>query len=200
MGPTKRVAVAIHPELLTNALEETAHKTDIELCEHWDLNDRHIVALLLEMSADLDDGSPAGSMYGESLANTLAVYLLKRYAVQSRVPITYRGGISGYRLNRVLQYIGDNLGEDLSLSQLAAVADMSPHYFSELFKQSMGQTVHVYVLLKRIEFAKEQLRDPRRKIIDIGLDAGFQNPSHFARVFRKLVGLSPSDFQADVWS
>jgi AraC family transcriptional regulator len=54
--------------------------------------------------------------------------------------------------------------------------------------------------MKRIEFAKQQLRDPNRRIIDIGLDAGFPNPSHFARVFRKLVGLSPSDFQADVWS
>jgi AraC family transcriptional regulator len=60
MGPTKRVAVSLRSTLLTAALDETAHETDIELSEHWDLHDRHIAALLLEMSADLDDGSPAG--------------------------------------------------------------------------------------------------------------------------------------------
>jgi AraC family transcriptional regulator len=196
-GPTKRLAAAIRPELLTNALDETEHETYIELPEHWDLKDRHITALLLEMSADLDDGSPAGRIYGESLANALAVYLLKRYAVRNRVATPYRGGIPGFRLKRVLEYIGDNLGEDLSLSQLAGVAGMSPHYLSELFKQSTGVTVHRYVLMNRIEFAKKQLRDPKRRVIDIGLDAGFQNPSHFAHVFRKLVGVSPSGFQSN---
>lgn len=197
-GPTKRVAVSIRPELLTNALDETAHKTDIELSEHWDLRDRHIAALLIEMSADLDDGSPAGPIYGESLANALAVYLLKRYAVRRRVPTHYKGGLAPRRLKRVLEFIGDNLGEDLRLSQLAALADLSPHYFSELFKQSTGLTIHSYVLIKRIEFAKEQLRHSNRRIIDIGLDAGFPNPSHFARVFHKIVGTSPSQFQAEM--
>jgi len=56
------MAVAIHPSLLTNALEETAHESDIELTEHWDLTDGHISALLLEMTADIDDGSPAGTI------------------------------------------------------------------------------------------------------------------------------------------
>ncbi|MGH9821440.1 MAG: helix-turn-helix domain-containing protein, partial [Pyrinomonadaceae bacterium] len=137
--------------------------------------------LVLEMLADLDDGSPAGPIYGESLASALAVYLLKRYAVHGRVPKPCNGGMPGYRLKQVLDYIGDNLGEDLSLSRLAAVAGMGPHYFSELFRQSTGLTVHSYVLMKRIEFAKKRLRDSNSRIIDIGLEAGFQNPSHFAR-------------------
>jgi AraC family transcriptional regulator len=49
-GPTQRMAVAIHPTILTHALDETAHETDVELTEHWDLVDRHISALLLEMA------------------------------------------------------------------------------------------------------------------------------------------------------
>jgi AraC family transcriptional regulator len=67
---------------------------------------------------------------------------------------------------------------------------------SELFKQSTGLTIHSYVLMKRVEFAKHQLRHTNRRIIDIGLDAGFPNPSHFARVFKKVVGASPTQFQA----
>jgi AraC family transcriptional regulator len=106
--------------------------------------------------------------------------------------------LPGYRLKRVLGYIGDNLAENLSLSQLAAVAGMSPHYFSELFKQSTGSTPHRYVLMQRIERAKQHLRHSKLSIIDIGLESGFQNPSHFARVFKKCVGIAPSGFQRDM--
>ena len=194
-GPTQRLAVSIHPNLLTSALDETSHESDIELPEHWDLIDPHVSALLLEMKADLNDGSPAGSLYGESLANALAVYLLKRYAVRRQIPVAYKGGLPGYRLKRVLNYIGDNLAESLSLSQLAAVAGMSPHYFSELFKQSTGTSPHKYVLMQRIEFAKQHLSRSKLSVIDIGLESGFQNPSHFARVFKKCVGVAPSGFQ-----
>ena len=196
-GPTQRMAVAIYPRLLTKALDETAHETDIELKEHWDLTDGHILAVLKEMAADLDDGSPAGKMYGESLANTLAVYLLKRYAVWPVTPLVCKGGLPEYRLKRVLDYIANSLEENISLSQLAAITGMSPHYFSELFKQSTGHSPHNYVLLQRIERAKERLRDPKCSIIDAGLDAGFQNSSHFARMFRKLEGVTPSRFRAE---
>jgi len=196
-GPTQRIVVAIHPRLLTNALDETSHEADVELTERWDLLDEHISALLKEMAADLDDGSPAGSIYGESLANTLGVYLLKRYAVRRFTPVAYKGGLPGYRLKRVLDYIAASLEENISLAQLSAIAGMSPHYFSELFKQSTGRTPHIYVLLRRIERAKERLCDPKSTILDAGLDAGFENPSHFARVFRRLVGVTPSRFRAE---
>ena len=197
-APTERIAVAIHPSLLVNALDETVHESDIELTEHWNVTDPHIMAVLLAMRTDLTEGSPTGRLYGESLANALAVYLLNRYAVRRHAPVAYRGGLPGYRLKRVLDYIEDNLRDDLSLSQLASVVGMSPHYFAELFRKSTGQTPHQYVLLQRIERAKQRLRDPGRSVIEVGLDAGFQNPSHFARAFRKLVGTSPSRFQAEM--
>lgn len=199
-GPTRRIAAAIHSRLLANSLGENADERDIELTEHWDLTDRHISALLVEMAADLEDGCPTGQIYGESLANALAIYLLNRYGVRHQAFTTYKGGLPRHRLKRVLDYIADNLAENLTLAQLAAVADMSPHYFSQLFKQSTGRAPHNYVLLQRIERAKQQLRDPQRSVIEAGLEAGFQNPSHFARTFRKLVGGSPSRFRADIWS
>lgn len=197
-GPTQRIAAAIHPTLLVNALDETAHERDIELTEHWNLTDPNIMAVLLAMRADLDAGSPAGRLYGESLANALAVYLLNRFAARRYAPVIYRGGLPRYRLKRVLDHVGDNLSDDLSLSQLAAIAGMSPHYFAEMFKQSTGRAPHQYVLLRRIERAKERLRDAKCSVIEAALAAGFQNPSHFARMFRKFVGISPSRFQSQI--
>jgi AraC family transcriptional regulator len=199
-GPVHRVAAAIHPSLLIGATDEAAQQSDVELTEHWNLTDPHITAVLRTLTTDLAHGSPAGQLFGESLANALAVYLLRRHAVRRVAPAEYRGGLPGYRLKRVLDYIGDNLAEDLSLSQLSALVGMSPHYFAELFTKSTGQTPHRYVLTQRIVRAKEALCDPGRSVIEAGLDAGFQNPSHFARVFRKFVGTSPSRFQSEVRS
>jgi len=197
LGPTHRVAVAIHPSLLTGALDETAGKHDVELIEHWNATDRHIMAVLMAMTTDLEEGSPAGRLYGESLANALAVYLLNRYSVQRYVPTAYGGGLPGYRLNRVLDYIAVNLAEDLSLSELAAHAGLSPHYFAELFRQSMGCAPHRYVLLQRIERSKQTLGDSRRTVLDACFESGFKNPTHFARMFRRFVGVSPSRFKFD---
>lgn len=199
-GPTQRVAVAIHTHLLTHALEETAHHSEIELTEHWDLTDQHISSLLLEMMADLADGSPAGVIYGESLANALAVYLVQRYAVRRVTPAVYKRGLPGNRLKCVLDYIAGNLDDKISLIRLAELAGMSPHYFSELFKLSTGHAPHQYVLIHRIERAKQRLEDPQGSVIDAGLGAGFQNPSHFARMFRKIAGISPSRYRAESMS
>ena len=196
-GPTHRIAAALHPRLLANALDETAHEREIELTEHWNLTDPNIMAVLLAMRSDLEERSPAGKMYGEALANALAIYLLKRYAVKPHAPAVYGGGLPRYRLKRVIDYIQENLAGDLTLAQLAAVAGMSPHYFAELFRQSTGHAPHQYVLLRRISLAKERLRDPQRSVIEAALDAGFQNPSHFARVFRRMVGISPSGFRSE---
>ena len=69
-GPTQRIAVAMHPSLLTNALDETAHETEIELTEHWDLIDRHISALLMEMTAILTTVRLRELFTGNPSANT----------------------------------------------------------------------------------------------------------------------------------
>jgi AraC family transcriptional regulator len=196
-GPTHRIAVALHPSLLVGAIDETIGQNDIELTEHWNVRDRHIMSVLLALTNDLDAGSPAGPLYGECLANALAVYLLSRYAVQRRVPTVPKGGLPRYRLKRVIDYIGDNLAEEVSLSDLAELAGMSAHHFAELFKRSMSCTPHRYVLQERIKRAKIALRDPRCTVLDAAALSGFPNPSHFARMFRRFVGVSPSQFQSD---
>jgi AraC family transcriptional regulator len=195
--PIHRIAVAVHPSLLVNALDQTAHESTIELIEHWNLTDRHIMAVLLAMTTDLEEGSPAGKLYGESLANALAVYLLRRYSARRLEPQVYRGGLPGYRLKRVIEHIEDHLAADLSLRELAAVAGMSAHHFAEMFRRSTGRSPHQYVLLQRIERAKRRLRNPQGSVIEAGLDAGFSNPSHFCRMFRKFVGVSPSRFRSE---
>jgi AraC family transcriptional regulator len=76
------------------------------------------MAVLLAMTTDLDEGSPAGRLYGDSLANALAVYLLTRYTTRHYAPERYRGGLPRHLLKRVCNHIDEHLATDISLNQL----------------------------------------------------------------------------------
>jgi AraC family transcriptional regulator len=167
----------------------------VELIARRALVDPHLAAILRALRGELIDGSPAGRLYGKSLAAALAVYL-GGYAARRRTPGSAKRGMPAYRLRRVLDYIGENLTRDLAVPRLAGVAGMSPHYFSELFRESVGCPPHQYVLRQRIERAKVCLRNPKRSVLEAGLAAGFENPSHFARAFRRFVGATPRQFRA----
>jgi AraC family transcriptional regulator len=195
-SPTDRIALSLHPQLLTHVLEETSHLEDVEIRPNFGLKDRHIESLLLALRSDLEDGSPAGPLYGESIAIALAVYLQKRYGVLAPKTTQYCGGMPGIRLNRVLEYIRANIGEDLRLSALAQTAGMSAHYFGELFKQSTGVSPHQYVLRARIERAKEHLRDSRVSVVEASAITGFVDQSYFTKAFRRVVGVTPTEFRA----
>ena len=70
-GPTERIAVAIHPRLLVDALDETAHESDVELTEHWHLTDPNIMAVLFAMRTCLDIVSSGCSTLSETTWRTI---------------------------------------------------------------------------------------------------------------------------------
>jgi AraC family transcriptional regulator len=105
-------------------------------------------------------------------------------------------GLSAARLQQSIEYINAYLGEDLSLTTIAAHLEMSQYYFCRLFKQSMGISPHQYLIQQRIEKAKLLLQQPEYRIIDIAAECGFANPSHFARCFRRSTGVSPHQFRS----
>ncbi len=104
-------------------------------------------------------------------------------------------GLPRASLQRVLEHMRIHLDQDLSVPALAAVAHMSPFYFSRLFKQSTGLSPHQYLLRQRIRRAKELLADGRRRVAEVSYELGFPHQSHFTTVFRKLVGMTPRAYQ-----
>ena len=196
-APTSRIVMTLDSHVITRAFEETAHRDTFELVEHWNLHDRHVAGLMLALHADLDDGSPAGRLYGEMLSLALAVYLARRYGVPHHNARKHRGGLPGHRLRLVMEYVRAHINHDIPLADLAAVAGMSPHYFTELFRRSTGQTPHQFVLTKRIEHAKRLLQNPKLTALEVALLVGFADASHFTKVFRRVVGATPSRYRAD---
>jgi AraC family transcriptional regulator len=188
---SSRVIVTLEPAFLAQATDDTAHKPDVELQERWGLKDPHIAAVLMALHADAKDGHPAGVLYGETLATALAVYLTRRLSVTQIKSSPPRDGLAGYRLRRVLDYIDENVSGDLRLAALASAAGMSPHHFAELFRKSVGESPHQFVMRRRVERAKRALRGSEASLAQIALNAGFVDQSHFSKVFRKLAGVSP---------
>jgi AraC family transcriptional regulator len=197
-APTSRIVVTLESSVITKAFEETAHGNTFELVEQWTLQDQHLARLMLALHADVHDGSPAGRLYGESLGLALAVYLARRYGVPHHHALEHQGGMPGRRLRVVVEYVRAHLDHDIPLAVLANVAGMSPHYFTELFRKSTGQTPHQFVLAERVERAKRLLRNRTLTVLDVAILVGFVDASHFAKVFRRVVGATPTQYRSNL--
>jgi AraC family transcriptional regulator len=101
------------------------------------------------------------------------------------------------RFNRVFDYIDLHLDEDLPLDLLSQVANFSKFHFQRQFTNYCGISVSRYIQLMRMKRASYRLAfNPLERIIDIALEAGFENPESFTRAFKQLFGQTPSQFRA----
>jgi AraC family transcriptional regulator len=98
----------------------------------------------------------------------------------------------------VLDHIHGNLGEDLRLDGLAAVAGMDRHHFARAFKAATGTPPHRYVTERRLELAARLLReraDPPHAIADIAYRVGLSSQSHLTTAFRRRYGATPHAYR-----
>jgi AraC family transcriptional regulator len=126
----------------------------------------------------------------------LILYLAQHYSTAVPHQDHSRGGLAGLRLKRVLDYVDAHLGGDIHLTELAQAVGLSEFHFAKLFKRSTGASPHQYILQRRLERAKELLRNPTLSLSNISLEAGFADQSHFTNVFRRFVGATPSKFRS----
>lgn len=99
------------------------------------------------------------------------------------------------RINRVFQYIDQNLDADLSLNTLAEIAFFSPFHFHRVFKYITGETLNEYVTRQRIEKAALDLLHKNIPTTTIAHTFGFNDGTSFSRAFKKYYGVSPTSFK-----
>jgi AraC-like DNA-binding protein len=105
------------------------------------------------------------------------------------------GGMAPGALRRVREHVELRLSETLEVSELAALAGLSQCHFSRAFKQSVGETPHRYLMLRRVTAAIELLKHTDQRLTDISLSVGFSDQSHFTRTFVKLTGETPRTYR-----
>jgi AraC family transcriptional regulator len=125
----------------------------------------------------------------------LAAVLVKTYALSIKTRRPIKGGLSDVGRRNVIDLVRSRISEDISLADMAAVTGLSMTHFSHIFKKSMGESPHQFVLQQRVQCAKELLVSLNLRMIDIALACGFKTQQHFARIFRQVCGLSPTEYQ-----
>ena len=146
----------------------------------------------------------ASQLKDESLIIALLQILQKLYQIEKNTinPPSYRITVDekiGKRLSDVLSFTFKSIKEPLSISDVAAVANLSKSQFSRYFKLHTGKSYIQFVNDLRIETACSLLLTERTTIEQICYEVGFQNISHFNRQFKKYKGLSPNQYRKQSW-
>lgn len=97
-------------------------------------------------------------------------------------------------LQAAARYIQEHIDGSLSLAEVAQVVAVSPAYLSQIFSQTVGGFVE-YINQQRINMACEYMRDPTMRVYEIALRVGFRDEKYFSKVFKKMTGMSPSEYR-----
>jgi AraC family transcriptional regulator len=107
-------------------------------------------------------------------------------------PMAARGGLAQWQLRRAVAHVDANLTSTIRVSDLAEITRLSKSHFSRAFRVSVGESVHAYIIRRRIERSQELMLTTEEPLCQIGLACGLCDQAHFSRLFRRVVGTSPS--------
>jgi AraC family transcriptional regulator len=98
-------------------------------------------------------------------------------------------------IQKVLDYIEDNLTQNHSPTELSNIAALSPFYFQRLFTRLVNRPIGEYIKMRRLARACETLEDKNNRILDIALDYGFNSHEHFTKTFKSAFGITPEEYR-----
>lgn len=188
----------VHLHLPDEALRRSFASTcdrDARLLQPADLTYVEAPALAAPFRA-LHDATRAGArLAAEGAMHDILglVFADRRYGAGLRLPLT--GGLAPRRRRLVLDHIEAHLAGPLHLHYLAALAGLSPFHFQRSFRASCGVSPHRWIAARRIERAR-RLLGSGAPLARIALDCGFDSQSHFTRVFKAAMGVTPGGYRA----
>jgi AraC family transcriptional regulator len=197
-GNPEILQVYLRQSIFTAALAEMCpgDPVNVEIVPRFAAVDPLLEQLAIAIAAALRDGNARDGLYVDSLAQMIAAHLARSHSSRSRAAKTPGApSILGWKMRRIIEFIEENLDNDLRLEAMAAQVEVSPLYLPRAFKAAVGQSPHQYVLARRIERAKELLRNTQTPIADVAFASGFSSQSHLSNWFLKLVGVSPATYR-----
>ena len=108
--------------------------------------------------------------------------------------------IEADKIYQIKQYIYEHSHKDISLDMLAQKVNLSPIYISKMFKEKLGINYIDFLTECRIEKAKKLLSDPELSLKEIAIVVGYHEPNYFSKVFKKVCGVSPSEYRKTLYT
>lgn len=156
----------------------------------------HVLSLMLEhFRIELTSRHQPSALFVQGIAQSLAVHLVRHYRDPKTKSVKRRSALPAFKLRKVTELLEKQLGEEFNLARLAEAAGLSEFHFSRQFKKATSFSPSQYLIRLRMAEARRLLRETDRSVIDIGLDVGYSSPSHFGQIFRREVGVSPTDYR-----
>jgi AraC family transcriptional regulator len=197
-GPKDTLNIYLEPDLLDRVAAEAFGLDPVRLTvpplDGLDLP--QLRSAMRGVDAELNARGAGGPLAAESLANVLAVNLIRHVLAPRRLRRGPDGALPRGRLRAVLEYIEEHLDASPTLEQIAAVARLSPYHFARQFKAATGLPPHEYVIARRVERAKQFLQvGGDLSLAEVAARAGFSDQSQFSRHFKRLIGVTPGQFR-----
>jgi len=186
--------ILLAPDFLKRMAHESGMK-GVELAAQYGAFDPVIWHLGRALRGELRRNGRLDSAYLTSVATILSRHLLSTYATAVRLPLE-NGGLPRFKLKRAIEYVHENMVDNISFRDVAAHLRMSAYHFARMFKQSTGESPHRYIVRCRIERAKALLSEARLPISDVAFEVGYKSQSHFTTCFGRLTGVTPAAFRA----
>jgi AraC family transcriptional regulator len=139
----------------------------------------------------LSNPDRANQLFVDHVLLALGIHVAKTYGGMRPLSPPVRGGLAAWQVRRAKEILSGNLDGRVPLKEVARECGLSVSYFSCAFRRSTGTAPHKWILMLRVEAAKQKLRESRLSLRDVALACGFADQSHLTQVFTRIVGLSP---------
>jgi len=188
----------LEPNHLIQVARESVTAERVQLMPQTAMHDPLINQIGRSLTAELKTNSSNSRLFVDSLTTALSIHLLRHYSNWQQPLREDANGLPQRKLRQAIEYINENLLEDITVSRIADELGMSQYYFSRLFKQSIGVSPYQYVMQQRIERAKYLLRTTSLSVAAIALQVGFSNQNQLTIQFRRFTGVTPSGYRKNL--
>jgi AraC family transcriptional regulator len=196
-GPIEVSNVFLGSDRLHDCADLVAHGQRPELIGRSGVSDPKLFAIMTLLSDEAEMPGGGSRLFIERGIDLLCLQLLRAHSSLDTPPrATARRGLATWQVKRISAYMRDNLERDMSLQDLADQVGLSRFHFCHAFRLATGSSPHEWLTQLRIERARHLLASPQLRIIDVALAVGYQTPSAFTARFRKLLGMTPTEFRA----
>jgi AraC family transcriptional regulator len=165
---------------------------DFGLLHSASRHDARVSRLLAAMWQQDDGVSAAGTLFSDALLVEIVATLVELRSAHGRRPIR---GLTRFHLQRVDACMRARLSEDIGLVDLASLVGLSVAHFCRAFKLATGRSPYQALVALRMQHAQQLLRSSPLSVAEVALSCGYEQPAHFAKLFRRAVGLSPSEWR-----